>query len=244
MNHLLVRRCAMQFRRTQPSTRRFNSSANPQGQGTANGNSNRANPRDDYEWVRHANEFAKTFSEFSTNAYVHSERQWAYKGPLWGFTIGALVGYWNRPSNATAEDENRRLKSLARDLHEETRELKTQLTAVQNSVDGLQGASTHSPTFVHLQECASHDEKLKRYGENYEKEMRRLRRRMDEADGVSEKFDVVVDMVTQFGQFVALTMENGDPSKMTKEDRAQMHDIADSIREKTRSLAGLKCNDE
>ncbi|KAF0701587.1 Aste57867_7984 [Aphanomyces stellatus] len=145
MNRVLARRCAVQLCSTSKSTRRFNTSANSQGQGATQGQgvshgTNNGHPRgDDYEWARQANEFGRTFNQFSTNAYAHAERNWGYKGPFWGFTIGAFVGYFSRP-NATSEDETRRMKSLARDLQDETRDLKIQLVSVQQSVDALRSA--------------------------------------------------------------------------------------------------------
>ncbi|KAF0693059.1 Aste57867_15930 [Aphanomyces stellatus] len=227
-----LRQCSKQFRRITPSARRFNTSANPQGPGATQG-TNSGRPRGDYEWARHANEFAKTFSEFSTNAYVHTERQWRYKGPLWGFGIGALAGYLSRPDNGTAEVENRRLKSLARDLQDETRELKVQLAAVQQSIDALRGLPQAPSLADHAHRKRDNDESIKRHALACENEFRKLEERMNNTDDVAEALKVAVDIAAEVGRFIALALEN---EKMKKDEQTQTDDATLTIRDGSGSL--------
>ncbi|KAF0701584.1 Aste57867_7981 [Aphanomyces stellatus] len=137
MSRHFARRCAASMRRAMP-TRRFNTTANPHGptEGAA--------PHFEHDWVRRMKKFDKTFNQYQPHGHAYSHQQWGranhhwgYKGPVIGLACGALVGYLARPSNATTEEEHRRMKTLARDLQDETRDLKVRLATIQQSIDAL-----------------------------------------------------------------------------------------------------------
>ncbi|RHZ28610.1 hypothetical protein DYB31_010266 [Aphanomyces astaci] len=80
------------------------------------------------------------FKGFSTGE--HAERHWGYKGPFWGFLGGVFVGCLARPGKESKHDadEFRRLRNVARDLQDESWELKNRLTLIQQSIDQLRVA--------------------------------------------------------------------------------------------------------
>ncbi|RHY86641.1 hypothetical protein DYB37_000325 [Aphanomyces astaci] len=131
------------MRRNTTTSRRFNT-GNPQGPAegaTAAGRHSPTPPSEgELKWARRLNELEKKFKGFSTGE--HAERHWGYKGPFWGFLGGVFVGCLARPGKESKHDadEFRRLRNVARDLQDESWELKNRLTLIQQSIDQLRVA--------------------------------------------------------------------------------------------------------
>ncbi|ETW00845.1 hypothetical protein H310_07371 [Aphanomyces invadans] len=133
-----LRRCAVHLRRTKTPARRFNSGT-PQGPAEAAPGHHGPTPpppHGELKWANRLNDMERKFKSFSSGEFHGQHR---YKGPLWGFLGGAFVGYVARPGKESTLDveELRRLRHVARDLQDESRELKSRLALMQQTIDQI-----------------------------------------------------------------------------------------------------------
>ncbi|ETV84399.1 hypothetical protein, variant [Aphanomyces astaci] len=138
----IVHRSVILTRRpNHPATRRFNTSG-PAAEGSAQGAMPPPPPPPHGDWARRLNEYEHRYKHFAARVNGTGDRKWIGKGPIIGFVGGVLVGssLFSKRDHGDERTE-RRIKSLASDLQDESRKLKQQLVSIQQSIDQLKVAT-------------------------------------------------------------------------------------------------------